>query len=497
MAGDDEPPPRPSHPPKGHPDASPPHDPIEVRRRIDRSCRAPVVFFFASATAWLLIGSVLALVASMKMHSPELLTSTAALTFGRVRPAHLNTMIYGWASMAGIGAILWLQARLSRVPLPWGRTLVAMGVLWNLIVLAGTFVILVYGGTSVEWLEFPRWVAYSLAVPFLLLAVVSVAVFRERRVHFVYVSQWYLFGAVFWFPLLYITANLLIHGDLAVGVSQATTNWWFAHNVLGLWLTPVGLAAIYYLIPKVIGRPIHSYYLSLLGFWTLALFYNWAGTHHLIGGPLPLWVVSVGTVASMMMLIPVTAVAINHHMTMFGHFKKLRFSPTLRFIVFGGMAYTAVSVQGSFQALRLVNETSHFTHYTVAHAHLGVYAFFTMSMYGVIYYVVPRLVEREWPSARLIRIHFWGTALGMILYWVGLTIGGWFQGRMMNDASIPFLDIVEFTKPFLVSRTVAGISLTTGHVAFAILMWRMLVRRETAEEGPTLLGRPAPAKEGG
>ena len=133
----------------------------------------------------------------------------------------------------------------------------------------------------------------------------------------VYVSQWYMFGAVLWFPLLYALGNALIHG-LATGVVQAAINWWFAHNVLGLWFTPIGLAAAYYLIPKVIGRPIHSYYLSIIGFWTLALFYNWAGMHHLIGGPMPAWLVTVGIVGSMMMFIPVITVAINHHLTTMG-----------------------------------------------------------------------------------------------------------------------------------------------------------------------------------
>ncbi len=465
-------------------------DDLAARQVIDASCRGPVLFFFVSAVVWLLIGSLLGALASFKMHTPAFLSGWAPVTFGRIRPAHLNSMIYGWASMAGLGAILWMQARLSRVPLPWGRALIGVGVVWNIIVMVGILAILTGGLTSVEWLEMPDWVAYSLSVPFLLLAVISVVMFRERRVRFVYVSQWYLFGSVFWFPLLYLTTNLLIHGEAAIGIVQSSTNWWFAHNVLGLWLTPVGLAAIYYLIPKVIGRPIHSYYLSLLGFWSLALFYNWAGMHHLIGGPLPLWVVTVSTVASMMMLIPVTAVAINHHFTMIGHFGKLRYSPTLRFIVFGGISYTLVSVQGALQALRIVNETSHFTHYTVGHAHLGVYAFYTMSMYGVIYYVVPRLVGREWPSARLIRIHFWGSGLGILLYWVGLTAGGWLQGRMMNGGLVPFLDIVAFTKPFLVSRTVAASFLTVGHVAFAISMWRMLARREGEGLGPTLLATP-------
>ena len=467
-------------------DRQPARQDAETRAAVDASTRLPVVVFVVSGVGWLLAGSLLAFVASFKMHSPWFLTDQAWLTFGRVRPAHLNTMIYGWASMTGIGVALWLQARLSRARLTLRKSLVAVAILWNLAVLAGTIAILAGGSTSVEWLEFPPWVAAILSVLFVVVFAANVSLFVRRNVEHVYVSQWYLFGAVFWFPFLYIAGNLLIHGTGASGVAEATANWWYAHNVLGIWFTPIGLAAAYYFIPKVIGRPIHSYYLSLLGFWTLALFYNWAGTHHLIGGPIPLWVQTVGIVASMMMFIPVITVAINHHMTMVGHFHKLKFSPTLRFIVFGAMSYTLVSVQGSLTALRVVNETTHFTHYTIAHAHLGMYAFVTMVLFGSIYYILPRLTGREWSSAVLIKLHFWTTAVGMVIYWVGLTIGGWLQGQMLNNPDTAFLEIVEMTLPFLWSRSFAAVLMTAGHVVFAYLVGRMMYEWVTgrAEDRP-------------
>jgi cytochrome c oxidase cbb3-type subunit 1 len=446
----------------------------QSRKSIDASARLPVVFMMASGVFWLLTGTVLAFIASFKLHSPWFLADQAWLTFGRVRPAHLNTMIYGWASMTGIGVLLWLQARLSRVRVPLQKSLIAVGVVWNLAVLAGTVAILAGGSTSVEWLEFPPWVAVILGALFVVVMAASVLIFVRRNVEHVYVSQWYLFGAVFWFPFLYIAGNLVIHGTGASGVAEATANWWYAHNVLGIWFTPIGLAAAYYFIPKVIGRPIHSYYLSLLGFWTLALFYNWAGTHHLIGGPIPLWVQTVGIVASMMMFIPVITVAINHHMTMVGHFDKLEYSPTLRFIVFGAMSYTLVSVQGSLTALRVVNETTHFTHYTIAHAHLGMYAFVTMVLFGSMYYILPRLTGREWSSGPLIRAHFWTTGLGMVLYWVGLTIGGWIQGQMLKNPDIAFIEIVQTTLPYLWSRSFAAALMSVGHFIFAYLVGRML-----------------------
>jgi cytochrome c oxidase cbb3-type subunit 1 len=266
------------------------------------------------------------------------------------------------------------------------------------------------------------------------------------------------------------------------------TNWWFAHNVLGLWVTPTALATLYYVLPKVIGRPIHSYHLSLVGFWALALFYNWAGLHHLVGGPVPMWAVTVGIVASIMMLVPVLTVGFNQHMTMRGHFHLLRRSPSLRFVVFGGMSYFVVSAQGSFEALRSVSEVVHFTHYTVGHAHLGMYGFFSMMMFGAYYFVLPRLTGREWASPGLIRVHFWCSAVGILTYFGALTVGGIVQGLALLDPATPFLDVVRGTLPWLELRSVAGIGMTVAHVAFAVNVGAHLVgAAPRASAQPTLL----------
>lgn len=497
---DDSPRPEPSPPSAPMPEEKGVGEDAIARAEIDASCRGPVLFFFFTAAAWLIVGSLLALIASIKLHTPEFWSDWEWLTFGRVRPAHLNTVIYGWSSLVGIGVLFWLQARLSRTCLRYQKLLYIVGVVWNLAILGGTLTLLTGRYSSVEWLEFPVWTAAILGLSFLVIMGTSLDLFRRRTKGHVYVSQWYLFGAVFWFPALYVLGNLMIHLGGATGVAQATANWWFAHNVLGIWFTPIGLAAAYYFIPKVLGRPIHSYYLSLLGFWTLALFYNWAGTHHLIGGPLPVWLTTVGTVASMMMFIPVITVAINHHMTMIGHFHKLRFSPTLRFIVFGAMSYTVVSFQGSLMALRTINETTHFTHYTIAHAHLGMYSFFTMTMFGAVYYIVPRLLGREWPSAALIKVHFWSSAIGMVLYFTGLSWGGWIQGELMNHSTTPFLEIVSELIPYLWSRSVAGTLMTVGHFAFVILLWKMWrgegeIRSRARKMGPGGPNQPARPKE--
>jgi len=468
---------------------------------IDRSCALPCIVFFASSLFWLVVGTLLAVLASMKMHSPELLADTAWLTFGRVRPAHLNVVAFGWSSLAGVGVMLWLMCRLCGVALPCPRALVVAGGLWNAGVALGTLYIFTGQSVGIEWLEFPTQAAFLLFVAFAIIALWAMVVFAKRTKGHVYVSQWYLFGALFWFPWLYATVQLLLILIPVKGVTQGAITWWFGHNVLGLWFTPIGLAAAYYLIPKVTGRPIYSYYLSILGFWTLALFYNWAGVHHLIAGPIPAWLVTVSIVGSMMMIIPVATVAVNHHMTMRGNFRLLKFSPTLRFVVFGAMSYTAVSIQGSLMSLRVYNEPFHFTHHTIAHAHLGLYAFFTMVMFGSMYYIIPRLTGREWASSRLIKVHWWGTALGMVFMFVVLTIGGMIQGFDLNQASaslgslieehgfwgglgewfggfearngaVPFMETVRGTVPWLVARSVSGVLILLGHVAFFVLVVR-------------------------
>jgi cytochrome c oxidase cbb3-type subunit 1 len=426
------------------------------------------------------------------MHDPALLAEPAWLTFGRVRPAHLNAVIFGWASQVGIGVSIWLLARLCRVRLQARELVIGAGVLWNIGVFVGIVGILAGHSQGVEWLEFPQYSTFILFLAYALIGIWSVVMFRFRRPGHVYVSEWYLLAAFFWFPWLYATANVLILMAPVQGVVQAATNWWFAHNVLGLWFTPIGLAAAYYMIPKVIGRPVHSYYLSALGFWSLALFYSWNGMHHLIGGPLPAWLITASVVASVMMIIPVLTVAINHHMTMKGQFGMLKFSPTLRFVVFGAMCYTFVSLQGISMAIRPWNQITHFTHYTIGHSHLGVYGFFSMIMFGCMYYIVPRLTQCEWRSPILIKLHFWFCFYGLLTMAFALGVGGLIQGVQMANPNISFNNVLEGTLPWLKARSISGILLSIGHMLFAYHFVLMLVGLGRKSGNPTYLN---PEKE--
>lgn len=457
---------------------------LAQRAQADASS-APLVFFFlCCAFAWLLLASVAGLTASIKLHAPDWLTEQAWLTFGRIRTIHLNAVAYGWAPMAGLGIALFVIPRLLKTELVGAPFAFLGAALWNAALIAGLGAIAVGLSDGMEWLEIPWQVDILFVIGGALIGLPLVLTLLKRRVEHLYVSVWYMGCALFWFPVLFLVANM---PGLHAGVQQAAMNWWFGHNVLGLFYTPLALGSVYYFLPKVIGRPVQSYNLSLLGFWGLAFFYGQVGGHHLVGGPVPGWMVTMSIVQSMMMIIPVIAFTVNQQMTLQGQLAALRYSPTLRFIGFGGLMYTLSSIQGSFEALRSINVVTHFTHFTVAHAHLGLYGFVTMVFFGAIYFVVPRVSGREWPSPWLIGAHFWLAAIGISIYFVSLTIGGWLQGQAMLDASRPFIESVTLTAPYLKARSVGGALMALGHVVFVLHFLMLLRGRSAGRSTPTLL----------
>jgi cytochrome c oxidase cbb3-type subunit I len=454
------------------------------RARADAST-APLVFFFlCCAFAWLLVASAAGLTASIKLHEPDWLVAQAWLTFGRIRTIHLNAVAYGWAPMAGLGIAMFVIPRLLKTELVGARYGFLGAALWNAALVAGLGAIAAGFSDGLEWLEIPWQIDILFAIGGALVGVPLVLTLLNRRVEHLYVSVWYMGCALFWLPVLFVVANM---PGLHRGVEQAAMNWWFGHNVLGLFYTPLALASVYYFLPKVIGRPVQSYNLSLLGFWGLAFFYGQVGGHHLIGGPVPGWLITLSIVQSVMMVVPVAAFTVNQYQTLKGHFGALRTSPTLRFIGFGSLMYTACSVQGSLEALRSVNAVAHFTHFTVAHAHLGLYGFVTMVFFGAIYFITPRICGREWPSQALIAAHFWLAAVGITVYFVSLTVGGWLQGLAMLDESRPFMDSVTLTLPYLKARTVGGALMGLSHVVFAVHFLMLLAGRSTGRTTPTLL----------
>ena len=461
----------------------------ELTARIvaDQSSALPAFIFLSCAVIWLIVLSVAGLISSIKLHEPDWLNQYAWLTFGRMRTIHLNAMAYGWAPMASLGVGLWMLPRLLRTPLLGVRFAILGCILWNAGLIAGIGAIAAGFNDGLEWLEIPWQIDILIVAGGALVGLPMIFTLENRRVESLYVSVWYIGAALFWFPVLFLIANI---PGIHFGVQQATMNWWFGHNVLGLFYTPMALATIYYFLPKVIGQPIRSYNLSLIGFWTLAFFYGQVGGHHLIGGPVPSWLITLSIVQSMMMLVPVIAFSVNQHQTMRGRWDALRYSPTLRFIVLGGMMYTLSSIQGSMQALRSINTITHFTHFTVAHAHLGLYAFVTLVLFGAIYFIMPRVMDWEWPYPKLIALHFWLVVIGFCIYFVSLTIGGWLQGLSMLDATKPFMDSVVVTLPYLQGRTLGGVLMVSGHFVFAFHFAAMVLKNGPKRTSAALLNFP-------
>jgi cytochrome c oxidase cbb3-type subunit 1 len=461
--------------------------------------RAPLTLFLISAVLWLLAGTALALISSFKLHDPQFLGDCEWLTFGRTRAAHLNTVIYGWSANAALAVALWLMARLSRSVLRHGALLLllAAGALWNTGVTIGITGILKGDTTSVAWLEMPPYATPLLLLASVLTAAWAIITLRPGKSKHISISQYYILAALFWLPWLCTVAQTMIILAPPRGTVQTLVNWWFADNLTGLWFTPVALGAIYYLLPKVLGKPIHSRHLALLGFWTLAIFQGWTGARHLTGGPIPAWTITAGIAASLMMLIPIAATAINCHLTMAGGFSALKYSPTLRFIVFGAVNYTLAGLIAPLTATRTASQTLHFTHHTIAHTHHTMYAFFAMVMFGALYYILPRILLREWPNATLIRVHFWTCATGALLTIAGLTTAGLIQGLMMNATNpdglvtYKFMEVIQALIPWLFSRSVAGILITIGHLAFAVnLFWMLAKKRAPQNTAPTLFRTP-------
>lgn len=467
-------------------------------RAIDASTRSPVLAFLVFGVLWLLVATAFALVSVSQLHQPEVFGGRAAwLNYGRAWPAAMNALLYGWGFNAAFAVALWLMARLSRAALGAGSLAVVGGLFWNVGVAIGVGGVLAGDSTGHKALEMPWYAAPVLFAAYALVGASAVATFRFRRSGPAYVSQWYLLAALFWFPWLYSIAQVMLEFGLARGTVQSVLNAWYAYNVHALWLAPIGLAAIYYFLPKLLGRTIHDYRLARMGFWSYGLFASWAGAKSLIGGPVPAWVQACGTAASLMLLIPVVVIAVNHYGTLAGRLKRFRESSVLAFIGFSAAGFSLAGVGTAVTSLRTVAEYTQFTFVDLALEHIALYAFFSMAAFGAVYYLVPRLVGRAWPSAALIAAHFRLSAIGAALAIVCLIAGGVLQGLATNDVArfSEFEDVAARTMPFLAGHTLGWVILAVGHVAFAVNLGMMILKPSPASAAAAALQQQPPALE--
>jgi cytochrome c oxidase cbb3-type subunit 1 len=446
--------------PSGNPDKEGGALPAEI----NAASRLPLLILFVSAAVWLIIGSAFALIASIKFHAPDFLANCGWLTYGRVHPAWLNSMLYGFCVQAGFGAGLWLLSRLGRAALAqsWLATLGA--ILWNLGVTVGVLGILAGDSTGFETLEMPGYAAVIVFVGCVMMGVAGLLNFYQRRERALFPSQWFVFTALFWFPWIYSSANLLLLKFPVRGVAQSVVAWWYADNLLTVWLGLVGLSAVFYFISKLTRRQLHSHYLALFTFWLLLLAGSWCGIPS--NAPVPSWMPAISTVATALMVVPLLTVGLSVYRTLEGKCSLLRTHPSLHFIGFGVAAFLVAGLMNVLGVLLDFDHQLHFTWFEPAQTELHFYGFFAMTMFGAIYYIVPQLVGMEFPSARLVRAHFWLAIAGIVFQVLPLAMGGIFEAVKMADSNIAFIDVMKSTLPFLRVSTIGDLLIALGHVFF-------------------------------
>lgn len=472
-----------------------------LRAGIDRSLRHPVMFFMTSGAAWLAVSILLGILSSWKVHSPNPVVLAIPfsdcridfglfgwLTYGRTFPAHINAFIYGWGFQVAFAVIIWMMARLSRKECTSAGLILAAGHVWNLIVSVGVIGILAGGGTGMPWMEFPAFTWPVMMVTYFVIVIGSFIQFRVRPEGHVYISQWYLLAALIWFPWVFITANTLLNCLPGNPVMGAGINAWYKSSLIFLFFTPVALGSAYYLVPKVTGRPVHSYSLAKLGFWSLAIIAPWAGMQKLAGAPIPYFLPYLGAAATALIFVPAIAAALNLIRTALSSKEIMDASPSLRFTLAGVVGLLVLAVAAVL--LNLPGSTLPLTQFSLSgygFEILALYGFFSFTMFGAVYFIVPRITRREWLSRRLIKMHFLFSAYGIVAIVLFAILGGLEQGIGQEDWTQPWSGAATRAYPYAIGTTIAWCFILFSNVFFFIhltLMWLRLGRRSSH---PTLL----------
>ena len=424
--------------------------------------------YLAGATVWLLVGTAAGLLDALKLNWPDVL-AVPWLSFGRVRAVHTNTVFWGWSSMALVGLALYVVARTSRAPL-WSPTLSRISLaFWNAAVVAGLATLSV--GVTRGPQEYREWVwpvAALFAAGVVLNGVNAYMTVATRHIAEFYISNWYILGAFCFMTILFTTAYVPLYQH---GLGNVVIQGYYMHTAVGMWFTMLSLGIAYYAIPRILGRPIYSYALGVLGFWTNIVFYTLIGAHHFIFSPVPWWLQTTAILFSVGMMVPVWAGGGNLLLTFRGASAVLQRSYAAPFLLSGIVAYVLVSTQGTLEAFRTTNVYWHFTNVTVGHSHLAMYGFVAFVIWGAAYGLVPRLTGSE-PNPILVGIHFWLALVGYVIYVVSITIAGVLQGFAWV-AGEAFIRSVEAAEPMWLWRTAGGVLMVASHLVFAVNVWAM------------------------
>jgi cbb3-type cytochrome c oxidase subunit I len=449
------------------------------------------VALFASSAVWIIIGGAMGLTLALEFVFPDIFRGVPWLVFSRLRSAHVNTVLFGVLSSGMLGAIFYIVPRLTGRQL-WSERLARFTVwFWNATVAAGVLGILTAHSQGREYAEF-IWIIDCAVVAGLVLVTVNIyATIHHRVERKLYVSLWYIIGTLVWMPLLYIIGNVMWNPPYGavMGVNDAIYNWFYGHNVLGLWFTTGFLPIIYYLVPKETRTPLYSHTLSLIAFWSIIFFYTGVGGHHLIWTPLPYWLKTIAVAMSIGMFIPVVSFMMNIFLTMRGNWNRVITSIPLRFVVTGWAAYILVSYQGSHASLRSMNLLMHFSQYVPAHGHLSLVFFSASVMMGAAYYIIPRIYDCRIYSRFLANVQFAFYAIGFFLFFMGFTFTGLVQGSSWVHGGLPIWGVLPTLKPYMALRAVGGALLYLSFLLFAwnvlaTIIFKLPVSRPPAGSGP-------------
>ena len=442
------------------------------------------VFYMMSAAVWLVLGVTMGLILALEFVFPDLFAGTAALVFGRLRQAHTNTVMFAWLSPGMMGIWFYIVPRLTGRKI-WSEPLGNFtALLWNIALVVGIVQLLSGITQSREYAEFVWAVDVAVMVVLLLNTLNFFITIMNRVDRSMYVSLWYISGTVLWMPMLYFIGNVMWNPSTGAltGINDAIFNWFYGHNVLGLWFTTGLLAVIYYIVPRETRTPLYSHLLSLIAFWGIALFYTGVGGHHLEWAPIPYWLKTIAVAESIGMILVVVAFMMNIWLTMRGNWNRFVTSIPLRFVIVGWAAYILVSYQGSHQALRSINLLTHFTQYVPGHAHLSLLFFAASTIMGAMYYIIPRIYKCRIFSRRLANVQFSLYVIGFAFFFGGFLEVGLVQGTSWLHGGLPVWTVLPQLRPYMALRAAGGILLWTSFIMFTYNIWAtMAVRKPVIE----------------
>lgn len=449
-----------------------PEKPTPLRYN-DGVIRLGVIASFGWAVLGFLVGDILA----WQLAVPLLNGDMSWSNFGRLRPVHTTSVIFGFSGNALIATSFYVVQRTSRA------RLAGQFMPWLIVVYYNLFVLLAVVGYPMgitqarEYAE-PEWYAdLILLVTWVAYLVTYLRTLARRAEPHIYVANWYYLAFIVVIAMLHVVNNLSVPYSIAdpksyslfAGVQDAMTQWWYGHNAVGFLLTAGFLGMLYYFLPKAAERPIYSYRMSIIGFWGITFLYLWVGSHHLHYTALPEWVQVLGMTMSIILLVPSWASVFNGILTLNGAWDKVRTDPAVRFMMVAILFYGLSTFEGSFMALKPVNSLSHYTDWTVGHVHAGALGWVAFITFGSMYKLVPWVWKREGVySLKLEALHFWFALSGALIYVGAMWNSGITQSLMWQayddngNFSYSFLESVEAMKPYYWARAIGGLLYLIG-----------------------------------